>query len=206
MTHGDDQGLRLPPRLAPIQMVIVPIWRKDEQRGEVMEAVASIRRELEGQVRIHVDDSDQRPGWKFHEWEMRGVPLRLEIGPRDVAANTVVLVRRDTGDKETAARGDLQRRVVDLLDDVQRELFDQAHEHARRRTSTAGDYETLKALVAEGGFVKAYWDGSTADEERIQDECGATVRCIPFEQPEASGACVYTGRETSRMAVFARAY
>jgi len=206
MTHGDDQGLRLPPRMAPIQMVIVPIWRKEEQRGEVMAAVEGIRSELGANVRLHVDDTDQRPGWKFNEWEMRGVPLRLEIGPRDVESGTVVLARRDTLEKVTVARAELAGKVPELLDEIQRELFAQAQSYLESNTFVVDDYEELKARVAKGGFVRAYWDGSSADEESIQDECGATVRCIPFDQPSSAGRCVYTGRETSTVAVFARAY
>jgi prolyl-tRNA synthetase len=205
MTHGDDQGLRLPPRLAPIQLVVVPIWRTDEQRAEVMAAVGTILEALDD-VRVHVDDRDQRPGWKFNEWEMRGVPLRLEIGPRDLEAGTVVLSRRDTGDKITVAQSELQSEVPRLLGEIQAGLLAQAEERLAERTSTASDYEELQSLVAEGGFVRAYWDGTSDDEARIQDECGATIRCIPFTQPDEPGPCVYTGRMTGTQVLFAKAY
>jgi prolyl-tRNA synthetase len=206
MTHGDDQGLRLPPRLAPIQLVIVPIWRKDVQRDAVMAVVGSIADALGADVRLHVDDRDQRPGWKFNEWEMRGVPLRLEVGPRDVESGNAVLARRDTGEKVTVAQTELPTEVPRLLGEIQAGLLAQAEARVAENTSSVEDYESLKEQVAQGGFVRAYWDGSTQDEESIQDECGATIRCIPFEQPDAPGRCVFTGRETSTLVVFARAY
>ncbi|MFN2114710.1 MAG: proline--tRNA ligase, partial [Anaerolineae bacterium] len=207
MAHGDDQGLRLPPKLAPAQVVIVPIWRREEQKGDVLEAAERIHAELAGCFRVKMDVREGvTPGWKFNEWEMRGVPLRLEIGPRDLEAGTVVLSRRDTGDKITVAQSELQSEVPRLLGEIQAGLLAQAEERLAERTSTASDYEELQSLVAEGGFVRAYWDGTSDDEARIQDECGATIRCIPFTQPDEPGPCVYTGRMTGTQVLFAKAY
>ncbi len=206
MVHGDDQGLRLPPRLAPIQVVIVPIWRSDDERSTVMAAARDIKDVLGEHVRLHLDDREERPGWKFNEWELRGVPVRLEIGPRDIENGTAVLVRRDTGEKETASRERLVGRALELLDAVQSGLLAQAEEFMRSHTHPVDDYETFKAVAAAGGFIRAYWGGTTDDEERIQDETGASIRCIPMEQPDEPGVCFYTGHETAVVALFARAY
>ena len=207
MTHGDDKGLRLPPRLAPIQLVVVPIARKPEQREAVMAAVARIREALPDEVRVHVDERDQRPGFKFTEWEIKGVPLRLEIGPRDVESGVAVLARRDTGEKQSVPIEGLAEAVPDLLEEVQAGLYTQASEHVRAHTSDVASYEELKARIEEGGFFRAYWDGDSADEEAIQRETSATIRCLPFSEAGApAGRCLYTGRETSRIALFARAY
>jgi len=206
MVHGDDQGLRLPPRLAPVQVVIVPIWRDDASRDKVLAAVAGLRQALDPHLRVRVDDRDERPGWKYNEWEIRGVPLRVELGPRDVDAGTAVLARRDSGAKETVPVADIGRCVLDTLDDVQAQLLAQAEARMRDNTRWADDYDGLKESVAAGAFVRAYWDGSTADEERIQGETGATIRCLSFDGAERSGPCLATGRATRRVAVFAKAY
>jgi prolyl-tRNA synthetase len=206
MVHGDDQGLRLPPRLAPIQVVVVPIWRTEEERAGVLAAATALAGELGDGVRVQVDSRDQRPGWKFNEWEVRGVPLRLELGPRDIAAGTVVLVRRDTGAKVTAGRAGLRETVVQLLDDIQAGLLAQAERFLAEHTHSAATIEEFRAAVERGGFIRVYWDGSEADEERIQNETGATIRCLPLDGADAPGRCFYTGRETSTIALFARAY
>ena len=207
MTHGDDQGLRLPPKLAPIQLVVVPIWRSDEQRVQALEAAADIGQSLGADgVRVHVDKRDARPGFKFNEWEMRGVPLRLEIGPRDVAAGTVVLARRDTSEKSTVAREELGAEVPRLLDEIQAGLLAQARAFTEEHTSEAADYDAFKAAIGEGGFVRVRWDGDGEDEVAIQHETGATVRCLPLEPGLDAGPCFYTGRETETVALFAKAY
>ncbi len=206
MVHGDDQGLRLPPRLAPIQVALVPIWRNDEERAVVMRVAQDLMDELGKAVRIRLDDRDERPGWKFNEWELRGVPVRIELGPKDIEAETVVLARRDTGEKESVARDRVASRVVGLLEEVQAGLLTQAEEFVRGHTHPVDDYETFKTVVEAGGLITAYWGGTTEDEEKIQDETGATIRCIPLDQPEEPGCCFYTGRESDTVAVFARAY
>jgi prolyl-tRNA synthetase len=206
MVHGDDQGLRLPPRLAPIQLVIVPIWRTEAERTTVMSAVQDVRDVLGRHLRVHVDDRDERPGWKFNAWELRGVPLRLELGPRDVAGDTAVLVRRDLGEKQVVKRADLLTTVPALLDDIQRTLLDQATAFRDANTHPVTDMDGFRRAVEAGGLVTAWWDGSTEDEATIQAETGATVRCIPLEQPDGSGTCFYTGRPAREVAVFGRAY
>jgi prolyl-tRNA synthetase len=206
LVHGDDQGLRLPPRLAPIQLVIVPIWRQEAERELVMAAVARLREDLAAVARLHVDDREERPGWKFNEWELRGVPLRLELGPRDVAAGTAVLVRRDTGAKETLRQDELADAVGRLLLEIQDGLLAQATAFREAHTHSAADWAEFTAAVERGGFVRAWWAGSAEDEVKIQDETGATIRCLPLDQPDGGGTCFYTGRPAQRVALFARAY
>jgi prolyl-tRNA synthetase len=206
MVHGDDQGLRLPPQLAPVQLVIVPIWRTDEDRTAVLEAAQTLSAELNGAVRVHVDERDQRPGWKFNEWEVKGVPLRAELGPRDVAAGTVVLARRDTGAKATVDRGEFASTVHRLLGEVQENLLAQAAEFQKSNTVEVGSLEELSRAVEAGQFVHAWWAGSDEDEARIQDETGATIRCLPLAQPDTRRACFLTGKEPATLALFARAY
>jgi prolyl-tRNA synthetase len=207
MMHGDDQGLRLPPDLAPIQAVVVPIWRTDEDRTSVLEAANSIRSELEAtSIRAHVDDRDQRPGWKFNEWEIRGVPLRLEIGPRDVAAETVVVARRDNGAKETLPRSGLGSAVPELLKAVHDGLLASATEVARSMSVEAADMGTLRDAVGAGLFARAWWAGSSEDEARFQEETGATIRCLPLDHAPETGRCVLTGADGARLALFGRAY
>ncbi len=211
MTHGDDKGLRLPPRLAPIQLVVVPIWRNDDQRDLVLTAANEIAEELGAAaggpgLRVHVDDRQQRPGFKFNEWEMRGVPLRLEVGPRDVASGSVVLARRDTGDKATIERADLAAEASRLLEEIQEGLLAQALAFREANTRPALDRDSFQAALDQGGFVRVHWDGSSEDEASIQAETGATVRCLPFQTDEESGVCFYTGRATQTIALFAKAY
>jgi prolyl-tRNA synthetase len=207
MVHGDDQGLRLPPDLAPIQAVVVPIWRSDDERSSVLEAAHSLAAELAaGGLRMHVDDRDQRPGWKFNEWEIRGVPVRLEIGPRDVLAGTTVVVRRDTGAKETVARSGVAERVPGLLSEIAANLLAEAEAVASGMTVTAPDMATLREAIEAGRFVRAWWAGSTEDEERLQAETGATIRCLPLEQPETTEPCIATGARDARLALIGRAY
>jgi prolyl-tRNA synthetase len=206
MVHGDDQGLRLPPRLAPIQVVIVPIWRSTDERTTVLAAARQIMDDLPDDLRLHLDDRDERPGWKFNEWEVRGVPVRLEVGPRDVERGTAVLVRRDSGAKETVARTQLGARVPALLAEVQQGLLDEARVYMQVNTHEAADYATFVAAIEAGGFVRVYWAGTDEEEAHIQEATGATVRCLPLDQPIESGRCFYTGRETATVALFARAY
>ncbi len=209
MTHSDDEGLVLPPRLAPIQVVIVPIYKNDEERSAVMAAVARMTAEWRGRLRFKVDDRDNySPGYKFNEWELKGVPVRIEIGPKDVAKETVALARRDIpgkAGKSFVPQAGLTERIEALLAEMQTGLFQRALAFREAHTADVTTYDELKAQV-ERGFARAYWAGDTADEKRIQEETRATIRCIPLDQPGTVGRCVYTGRETSQQVIFARAY
>ncbi|MCI0399510.1 MAG: proline--tRNA ligase [Chloroflexi bacterium] len=210
MVHGDDQGLILPPRLAPYQTVIVPIFRSDEEKGPVMAAVERLGRELAaGGIRVKVDDREQlTPGFKFNDWELRGVPSRVEVGPRDVANNSVALARRDVpgrAGKQFVAQDGLVDTVRQLLDDIQAAMLEKARQFREANTHMPQEYDSFKEAVQDG-FARVWWAGTPADEARIKEETKATIRCFPLDQPEASGVCFYTGRPGGRMAIFARAY
>ncbi len=210
MAHGDDSGLILPPRVAPVQVVVVPIPAKtDEDENRVAEAVSRLLRELTAAgCRAEADWSDKRPGWKFNEWELKGVPLRIEVGPRDLASGQVTLVRRDTRTKEQAAIAATTARVGDLLPEIQQALFDRALVFREANTCAADDYETFRAIMAERrGFIRAYWCGKPVCEQRIKDETRATVRVIPEDaSDDGPGRCVVDGAEAPQRAVFAQAY
>ncbi len=209
MTHGDDQGLVLPPRLAPIQVVIVPIWRKDEERSAVLEAAHALRQRLQGICRVHLDDRDSfSAGWKYNDWEMRGVPLRLELGPRDIANGSVMAARRDQPGREgktLLAITDLETTLPALLATIQQGIYQKALAFRESRIHDVQTYDELKEVV-ETGFARAWWAGDREDESRIKEETKATIRCIPLEQPGGAGTCIYTGREAHEVAVFGRAY
>jgi prolyl-tRNA synthetase len=209
MVHGDDQGLALPPKLAPIQVVVVPIWRKEAERSAVMEAAALARAALEPEVRLKVDDREEvSPGWKFNDWEMRGVPLRVEIGPRDVKQDQVVLARRDRPGREgktvVPVEG-LADAAQEMLAAIQADLFQRALAFREEHTHYVEDLAGLQQAVAEG-FAHAWWCGDAGCEARVKEETGATIRCIPFEQEGDNGLCVVCGKESEERAVFARAY
>ena len=203
MTHGDDQGLRLPPRIAPIQAVVVPIWRKEGERAVVLDFLDRVRQSVPG-VRLHVDDRDQyTPGWKYNEYEMRGVPIRLEVGPRDVAQAAVMSVRRDNRAKESIPIDALAARLPQLLDDVQRGLFDAAKLFRDDSTVLVSSVEELEEHFAtKRGFVGMPWDDDAALEARIKERTGATLRCVPIDQAAFAGVAK-PGRP---VALFARSY
>jgi prolyl-tRNA synthetase len=210
MTHGDDSGLVFPPRVAPHQVVAVPIYKKPEEKALVRVALDSIQAELTPVARLHVDDRDEHtPGWKYNEWEMRGVPIRLEIGPRDVAKQQVVLVRRDNRAKEFVPITQLRERVPELLAELQQAILDKAQRFRTENTHTVETYDEFKRVMeSERGFVLAGWDGDPATEARIKEETKATIRCIPLEggEPTPGLKCVLSGRPARHRAVFARAY
>ncbi len=209
MVHGDSAGLILPPRIAPYQTVIVPIWRKDADKAVVGELVERVEKMLKGKVRLKVDTSENTPGWKFNEWEMRGVPVRMEIGPRDVQNNSVVLVRRDTRAKEVVSVDALETRLPALLDEVQQALLQRAKEFREQNTYYTESYDEFKQIIAEKrGFVRVKWAEDSAAELAIKEETKATLRVIPFDQPEGGvkGKCIYTGKPATCEAIFARAY
>jgi len=210
MVHGDDQGLILPPRLAPFQVVIVPIYKNDEERAAVMGAVGKIRAELiVAGIRVKTDERESfSPGYKFNDWEMRGVPLRIEIGPKDVAKGTVVLARRDRPGKEGksfVSRDNLAATVEKMLGEIQKSLYDRALAFRKSNTVETNDYKELKAAV-EKGFAYSYWCGRATCEEKIKEETKATMRCIPLDQPGGQGRCVYCRQPAKEKAIFARAY
>jgi prolyl-tRNA synthetase len=210
MTHSDDQGLVLPPKLAPHQVVIVPIYFDDDQEGPVMEKCERLQAELEDRgVRVKMDDDQtQSPGWRFNEHELRGVPVRLALGPRDLENDNVEVARRDTQTKEVVPQDGVVDRVLDLLDDVQRGLYDQALERQEEETHVVDDYDTFReVLEEEGGFVWAPWDGTAETEARIQEETSATIRLIPFDREErTSGPDMVTGEPSEGRVLFAQAY
>ena len=207
MVHGDDQGLILPPRLAPIQVVIVPIWKSADERERVLAAAEEVRARL-GDLRCELDAREEyTPGWKFNHWEMKGVPLRIEIGPRDVAEGQVVLARRDTGQKLAAPQQGLAGRVSDLLDEIQRNLFRRAKKFLDDNSYHLDDYQEFKRIIGkDGGFIYTHWCGSAECEARIKEETKATIRCIPLDQPGTKGRCIYCGEGADQVALFARAY
>ncbi|MBP9503690.1 MAG: proline--tRNA ligase, partial [Candidatus Promineofilum sp.] len=210
MVHGDDQGLVLPPRLAPIQAVIVPIFRSDAEQGAVMEAADRIFGELKAAgVRVKLDDRDNvSPGFKFNDWEMRGVPVRIEIGPRDVENRSAALARRDRPGKEGksfVAQANLVPEVKGLLDTIQSSLLQRATEYRDAHIHEPAGYDEFKQIVADG-WAYAWWCGSAECEAKIKEETRATTRCIPADQPEGHGSCIYCGQPASERVYFARAY
>ncbi len=214
MVHGDDQGLRIPPTLAPTQAVIVPIWRKPEERENVLAAARAAFAALEGAgVRARLDEREGvTPGFKFNDWEMRGVPLRIEIGPRDVAAGEVVAARRDLPAPQGKAKiaiAALAASVPGLLKEIQRSLFEQARNARDRETRQFSNYQDLRAQMegeGGGGFADVYWCGSPACETKIREETRATCRAIPLNQTTAAGQCIACGESASERALFAKAY
>jgi prolyl-tRNA synthetase len=211
MVHGDDQGLKLPPKLAPFQAVVVPIFKTDQEKAAVMGAVEQVKAALGEWVRLKIDDREGlTPGFKFNDWEMRGVPLRIEIGPKDVAKGQAILVRRDVpgrGGKITAPLAGLEVQVPALLDAIQANLLAMGRQFLKDNSYTPKDYDDFKDFIDNrGGFAWAYWCGKTECEAKIKEDTKATTRCIPFEQPGGSGPCIVCGEQSSEMAVFARAY
>ncbi len=209
MAHGDDQGLVLPPRLAPVQVVIVPIY-KEAERDHVLTAAEGIRKDLASRVRVKVDARDGlRPGFKFNEWEMKGVPLRLELGPRDLAAGQVMAARRTGGGKVPMPLDTLASALPAALDEIQRELYDVAEKRLRENTRPADDYEQFVSILDErGGFLLAPWCGDASCEARVKEETKATIRCIPLEAAtkEEASPCLICAGKPARRVYFARAY
>jgi prolyl-tRNA synthetase len=209
MTHGDDAGLRLPPAVAPVQVVIVPIYRTDDEQASVLEVAAKMRDEMAGNgVRVRLDDRDQhRPGFKFSEWELKGVPLRIELGPRDVAADQVVIVSRISGDKQQYSTADALSGIAGLLEDVQRALYEDALAFRDTNTHEISSYDDFRdGVQSEGGFWVGAWCGDIVCEEKVKGETKATIRTLPL-QPEDPGApCVVCGRPGTERATWARAY
>jgi len=208
MTHSDDTGLVLPPRLAPIQIIIVPIWRTEEDERKVRPEIKNIVEMLQkkGLEKIQVDWSEKHPGEKYYYWERKGVPIRIEVGPRDIRNKEMVLARRDTGKKETCNLNSLYERLIFLLNDIQQTLFQKALAYQKEKTKYVETWSDFKKQIRNGNFVLAHWHKDSAIEKKIKKETQATIRCIPFSQKEESGMCVYSGEPSKKRILFARAY
>ncbi|HEX2619460.1 MAG TPA: proline--tRNA ligase [Phototrophicaceae bacterium] len=210
MAHGDDKGLRMPPRVAPIQVVTIPIYKTDEERTTVLETVNRLVKQLrEAGLRVHVDDREETPGYKFNDWEMRGVPVRMEIGPKDVQNSKAVLSRRDVPGKEgkqfVAQEGILDT-VKQLLEDIHNNMLKQATDFRDSSIKDVTSYEEFKQVIEDGYWARGWWAGSNDQESAVKDETGATLRCFPLEQPGGEGKCLMTGKTATRIALFAKAY
>ena len=208
MTHSDDNGLVLPPHLAPIQVVIVPIYKDAEGLAKISERVDSIVKNLRAKgISVKYDDADnKRPGFKFADYEVKGVPVRLALGARDLENGTVEVMRRDTLEKETLPLEGIEETVAKLLEDIQTNLLVKARKYRDEMTTTADTYEEFKEKLEKGGFILAHWDGTPETEEKIKEETKATIRCIPFEGDTTPGVCMVTGKPSARRVIFARSY
>jgi prolyl-tRNA synthetase len=207
MVHSDDAGLVLPPKIAPLQVVILPILKgSEEEQAAILTAAANIKESLAG-IRAKVDDrAHLTPGEKFYEWEKKGVPVRIEVGPKDIAAGQAVVARRDTGEKIPVHLNVLPERVEDVLGRIQENLYTKAKTFLDEKTHVVDTYAELKDVIENGGFALAHWDGTAETEAKIKEETKATIRCIPFDSPEEEGKCVLTGKPSKRRVVFAKAY
>lgn len=207
MSHSDNNGLVLPPHLAPIQVVIVPIYRSAGQLAQISEKVDKIITGLKASgISVIYDDRDtKKPGWKFAEYELKGVPVRLAMGGRDLENNTIEVMRRDTLEKETVTCEGIEAHVKNLLEEVQRNIFRKALEHREKHTVKVDTYDQFKEKLEEGNFILAHWDGTPETEERIKNETKATIRCIPFDDA-TPGQCMVTGKPSAQRVLFARAY
>jgi prolyl-tRNA synthetase len=204
MVHGDDRGLVMPPKVAPTQVMIVPIAQHKEG---VLDFAYELKDKLSKSVRVGIDASDKKPGWKFNEYEMKGIPLRLEVGPKDIENGQVILARRDTGEKLIVSMEELDGKLNQILDDIQKNLYQKASKHREERTSIATNLDQLKNILeTKPGFVKAMWCGNRECEDKVKEETGATSRCMPFEQEAISDKCVSCGETANQMVYWAKAY
>ncbi len=208
MAHSDDNGLVLPPLLAPYQVVIVPIYRNDEQLNQINKKVAEITKRLKTLgVSVKYDNSDNRkPGWKFSEYELKGVPVRLAIGARDLESGTIEIARRDTLTKETLPQEGIEEHIKTLLEEMQKNIYQKAFDYRASVTRNVDSYEDFKVEIEKGGFLMCHWDGTAETEELIKNETKATIRCIPLEGDKTPGKCMVTGKPSAQRVVFARAY
>ena len=208
MTHSDDKGLVLPPKLAPYQVVIVPIYKSEEQQNEINSKVLEIKESLEKRgITVKYDNRDtHKPGWKFAEYEMKGVPIRLAIGMRDIENNTIEVARRDTLEKEIIEIDKIEDKIAILLDQIQDNLFNKAISFRIDNTHIANTYDEFKKLIDKGGFVYAHWDGTSETEEMIKNETKATIRCIPLKNDEGEGECIFSKNKSNQRVLFAKAY
>lgn len=210
VVHGDDKGLRIPPNIAPTQAVIIPIYKTPEEEELVRKESMQMKKSLEeAGVKVELDDrTEKTPGFKFNEWEVKGVPVRIEVGPRDLAKDEVVIARRDTSEKQSVSLEDVTNTVLELMDDIQENMYVQALEFQSKNTHEVFEYERFKEIIAnEPGFIKTGWCGEEACESKIQGETKATIRCLPFAYAgEAKGECIYCKGEAQHLALFAKAY
>lgn len=209
MAHSDDEGLVLPPRLAPIQVVIVPIYKTDEEQQKIAEVAENLKKSLKKKrITVKFDDRDtHKPGFKFAEWELKGVPLRIAIGPRDLENGTIELARRDTKEKQTVNIEGIESIIEDTLELIQENIYKKAKDFRTENTYEVNTYEEFKSqLEKTGGFISAHWDGTAETEEKIKEETKATIRCIPLDAKEESGKCIYSGKPSNKRVLFAKAY
>jgi prolyl-tRNA synthetase len=209
MTHSDDNGLVLPPKLAPIQVVIVPIYKGEDQLDAISERVAPLVKELRSKgISVKYDDRDtQKPGFKFNEYELKGVPVRLAIGQRDMDNGTYEVARRDTFEKETVKGDEVVAKIEFLLEDIQANIYNKALEHRRTHITEVNSYEEFKEVLEnKGGFLSAHWDGTPETEELVKEQTKATIRCIPIDAKEQAGVCMVTGKPSTKRVLFAKAY
>jgi prolyl-tRNA synthetase len=208
MAHSDDEGLVLPPKLAPVQVVIVPIYKNQEQLDAISEKVAEIKSQLEARdIRVKFDARDtHKPGFKFAEWEFKGVPVRLAIGPRDLEQETVEVARRDTLEKETLYIKSLDQKILNLLDQIQKNLYQKALDFRNLNTHKIDSWDDFLVQIEKGGFLLAHWDGTAETEQKIKEETKATIRLIPIEESPKEGKCIYSGNPSAQRVYFARAY
>ena len=208
MTHSDDNGLVLPPHLAPIQVVIVPVYKTDDQLDQINKVVEPIVANLRGMgISVKYDNADnKRPGFKFADYELKGVPVRLVLGARDIEAGTVEVMRRDTLEKSSEQLSGIENRVKELLEGIQQNIYTKALNQRERMTYKVDTWDEFKEQIEKGGFILAHWDGTGETEDKIKEETKATIRCIPLDAPEEEGKCIYTGKPSKRRVIFARNY
>ena len=208
MVHSDDEGLVLPPNLAPIQVVIVPIYKGEEQLAEISVHALKMKAALEAKgISVKFDDRDtHKPGFKFAEYEFKGVPVRIAIGPRDIENGTVEVARRDTKEKEVLQQQDIATKIEHLLQNIQTNLYQKAIDFREENTNKADSWEEFEKLLDKGGFVLAHWDGTPETEDKIKEMTKATIRCVPLNNKQESGKCILTNNPSNQRVVFARAY
>ena len=207
LAHGDKNGLRIPPKIAPIQVVLIPIFRNEKQRKIIEDYIKPITKELkQNEIRTFIDWSDSSPGYKFNEWELKGVPARIEIGPRDVESNTVIIARRDNGEKLSSSSQGLTQSVKDILDQIQNNLYNQAKDFRDNNTHSVNTYSEFKDIIKNGGFVRCGWDGKQETELKIKEDTKATIRCIPFNENPKDLTCIFSGNEAMHEVIFAKSY
>jgi len=207
MTHGDDQGLVLPPKIAPMQVVIVPIYKNDEGKDKILPKVEEIRKILElKEIRVHVDDrSELSPGYKFNDWELKGVPIRIEIGPKDIEKQSVVIAKRYNREKSSLSFTEIEK-ISTILDEIQTVMLKTAREQAKANTIEISDYTEFKSKIEKGGFFIAPWCGKLECEEKIKEETGADIRVIPFDSENTNEKCMYCQEQSISIPIFARGY
>tara|TARA_S200000501_G_scaffold67635_2_gene59124 strand:+ start:5480 stop:6946 length:1467 start_codon:yes stop_codon:yes gene_type:complete len=207
LAHGDNKGLRLPPKIAPIQVIIIPIFKNEQEAINVKQFIEPIvSGVIQKGFRVQVDWTDNSPGFKFNEWEMKGVPLRIEVGPRDIKQNNLVFVRRNEFGKENISADKAVSIIPEILDSIQNDLYSQALDFRQKNTYKINSYEEFKKIIKNGGFVRCGWDGSKSTENKIKEETRATIRCIPFDEEPKNRICIFSGDPAKHEVIFARAY